>query len=207
MNPVMYIFVNAGAKMSQGKLGAQVGHAVLDAYYESSQDMIDAWYVGHHTAKVVLHADDAQHLLSIERYINDRGFETALVIDEGRTEVGPFTPTALGVEIVDKDDPHTKATFGDFQLLKDPKTKGDCPGCGGGHKADCPAVPDNTERVSYSNYFTETAKPKFSFEDVRTETPGKPSLADFGRMVPLAKDLLNEVDLDTLLKIRQQFMK
>lgn len=193
MNPVMYIFVNAGAKMSQGKLGAQVAHAALDAYAESKPEMVEAWYLGHHTAKVVLHADDERHLDNIERYINDRGFATSLVIDEGRTEVGPFTGTALGVEIVDKDDPHTKATFGDFQLLKDPK----------------PEIKYvEREPVEYQEpVFTKSAKPEFTFEDVRTETPGKPSLADFGRMVPLAKDLLNEVDLDTILRIRQQFMK
>ncbi len=117
----MYIFVNNGAKMSRGKLGAQTGHAAIDAYGESSQEMIDAWYVGHHTTKIVLHADDAQHLLHIERYLNDRGYATSLVIDEGRTEVGAFTPTALGVEIVDKDDPEVNAVFSQFQLLKDPK--------------------------------------------------------------------------------------
>lgn len=121
MQACMYIFVNDGAKMSRGKLGAQTAHAAIDAVGVSKQEMIDAWYVGHHTAKVVLHADDAEHLNNIERYISDRGFATSLVIDEGRTEVGSFTPTALGVEIVDKDDPHTKATFEHFQLLKDPK--------------------------------------------------------------------------------------
>jgi hypothetical protein len=40
-------------------------------------------------------------------------------IDEGMTEVDPHVMTALGVAIVDKDDPHTLATFSTFELYRD----------------------------------------------------------------------------------------
>ena len=117
----MYIFINKGLGMSGGKIGAQSGHAAVEAYRISDDKLIDEWYVGKHYMKLVMEAESQEHLLVIERYLNDRGFKTALIIDEGHTEVAPITATALGVEIVDKDDPHVAATFSSFKLYKDPK--------------------------------------------------------------------------------------
>lgn len=184
MNACMYIFINAGAKMSQGKVAAQAAHAAIDAYAETKdQDLIDAWYLGWHTTKIVLHADDAEHLSNIERYLNDRGFETSLVIDEGRTEIGAFTPTALGVAIVDKDDPHTKATFEHFQLLRDPKPNENpwCPGC--------------VDKINASETaFTESAKPDMEI--------------DLSKLITFGKDLLDEKRFpDEAVKRFSQFLK
>jgi peptidyl-tRNA hydrolase len=119
--PVMYIFVNKGLGMSTGKVGAQVGHGAIGAYKLSRPDITAKWEEGGHTTKLVMQARDTEHLLTIERYLNDRGFATHLVIDEGRTEIAPFTPTVLGVEIVDKSDPHTLASFESFETYKDAK--------------------------------------------------------------------------------------
>ena len=105
--------------MSTGKSAAQAGHAAIEAKDLSSQEMIDAWYLGKHYAKYIMEARDRDHLLDIQYYLEDRGFGTALIIDEGHTEIDPITPTALGVEIVDKDDPHTAATFESFNLYRD----------------------------------------------------------------------------------------
>ena len=121
----MYIFINEDANMSQGKVGAQAAHAAVEAYRISDKELLDAWYVGGHYTKLVMSAKDAQHLLTIERYLNERYFKTALIIDEGRTEIAPHTPTALGVAVVDRDDEHTAATFGDFKTLRPKK----CPPC------------------------------------------------------------------------------
>lgn len=121
--PVMYIFVNKGLGMSTGKVGAQVGHGAIEAYKISRPDLTAKWEEGGHTTKLVMQARDTEHLLSIERYLNDRGFATYLIIDEGRTEIPPFTPTVLGVEIVDKSDPHTLASFESFETYKDTEGK------------------------------------------------------------------------------------
>ena len=105
--------------MSPGKLAAQVAHAAVEAYRVSDPELVRVWYLGGHYTKLVMLAKSERELDSIERYLNDRDFQTALVIDEGRTEIEPFTSTALGVEIVDKDDPRTKATFSQFKLYRE----------------------------------------------------------------------------------------
>lgn len=119
MNAVMYLFLNRGLGMSPGKLAAQAGHAAVRAYRLTGPRMVEAWDLGGHETKLTMLARDTEHLLTIERYLVDRGFKTSLVIDEGRTEIPSHTPTALGVEIIDKDDPHMAATFGDFKLYRE----------------------------------------------------------------------------------------
>lgn len=121
MKPVMYTFLNKGLGMSVGKASAQAQHAAVEAFQISDELLTEEWYKGGHYTKVVFEAADAQQLLVFERYLTERGFKTKLIIDEGRTEIDPFTVTALGVEIVDRDDPHTAATFENFKTYKDPK--------------------------------------------------------------------------------------
>lgn len=119
MNAVQYLFVNKGLRMSPGKMAAQAAHASVEAYTVSRADLIRHWREGGHYTKLVMEAESETHLLLIQRYIEDRWFKTKLIIDEGRTEVRPHSATALGVEIVDKDDPHAKATFESFRLYRD----------------------------------------------------------------------------------------
>jgi peptidyl-tRNA hydrolase, PTH2 family len=133
MKPKMYIFLNKGLGMSTGKSAAQAGHAAVEATLLSKPEQLDpiyappkvalweAWREGLHYAKYVMEADSQQHMQNIERYLIDRGFRTALIIDEGHTEVAPLTITAMGVALVDGDDQHTRATFSSFKLYKDPK--------------------------------------------------------------------------------------
>lgn len=115
MKPVMYVFMNAELGMSKGKFGAQSGHAAVRAYIASDPKLREQWLDLGET-KLVMIAQDAAQLDTYERYINDKGFRTALIIDEGRTEIPAHTKTALGVEIVDKADPHVLATFESFKL-------------------------------------------------------------------------------------------
>lgn len=141
MKPAMYIFINRDLGMSPGKIAAQAGHAATEATLlshpdthaglgqygnvitypqEGVEELWSAWRTGLHYAKYVMEARDADHLRDTERYLRDRGFRTALVIDEGHTEIDPIQPTALGVALVDKDDPHTAATFSSFKLYREP---------------------------------------------------------------------------------------
>lgn len=117
----MYIFINKGLGMSAGKIAAQAGHAAVEAYRISEQPLLDEWYKGGHYAKYVMECRDRDHLLDTFRYIVERGFQAKLIIDEGHTEIPAITPTAIGVEVVDKDDEHTAATFSSFKLYRDPK--------------------------------------------------------------------------------------
>lgn len=128
----MYIILNEGAGMSTGKAAAQAAHAAVEGYRLSSvpvngegsafwceSNLQRLWYKGGHYTKIVLGARDAADLKVKHEYLLDRGFKASLIIDEGRTEIDPFTPTAVAVEIVDKDNPHVAATFSSFKLFKD----------------------------------------------------------------------------------------
>lgn len=125
----MYIFLNKGLGMSTGKAAAQAAHAAVEAYRLTEQNIItgnrtasavhEAWYEGGHYKKIVLEARDRHQLRDIEHYLNERRFLTKLIIDEGRTEIAAFTPTALGVEIVNKDNAHVAKTFSGFRLYQD----------------------------------------------------------------------------------------
>lgn len=119
MKPAMYIFVNKGLGMTPGKCMSQSSHAAVEAFRISQPRLIEAWDLGKHYAKYVMVAEDELHLHTIKHYIEERGFKTVLIIDEGHTEIRPHTVTALGVEIVDKDDPHTAATFSDFKTYRE----------------------------------------------------------------------------------------
>lgn len=123
MKPAMYIFLNRGLGMTTGKCCAQVAHAAVEAYIISQPAMVEAWYQGGHHTKIVMLAEDTDQMLMIQRYLEERLFETKLIIDEGRTEIKPFSPTALGVEIVDRDEPHVISTFESFQTYKELKPK------------------------------------------------------------------------------------
>lgn len=121
MNPVVqYIFVNKGLHMSAGKLGAQAAHAAVESYRLSDPKLIKRWYEARHYTKLVMQARDEQHLKTIERYLNERGFKTSPIIDEGMTEIDAHQWTALAVEIVDKEAGDTAAVFSTFELYRDP---------------------------------------------------------------------------------------
>lgn len=115
----MYLFLNKGLRMSAGKMAAQAAHAAVEAASISDESLLRKWNMGGHYKKLVMQARDAEHLLLIERYLNDRGFKTKLIIDEGLTEIPAHSATALGVEIVDKDAGHTAASFESFELYRE----------------------------------------------------------------------------------------
>jgi peptidyl-tRNA hydrolase len=115
----MYIFLNKGLGMSTGKAAAQAAHAAILAHEISSDEAVADWNRGGHYKKLVMQARDAEHLAHIQKYLTDRGIKSAMVIDEGLTEIPSHTPTALGVEIVDKADEHVEATFSTFELYRE----------------------------------------------------------------------------------------
>ena len=129
---VQYIVANKGLGMSAGKLAAQVAHAAVKGYeltlnrLESvpadepavSADVIGEWNATGHT-KIVLQARDTEHLVAFREYAKSRGYNSWLVIEEGRTAVAPHSPTALGFPILDKADRDVAFTFGDLQTYRD----------------------------------------------------------------------------------------
>lgn len=119
MRPVQYIFANRGLGMSPGKLAAQVAHASVLAADKSKSELLDEWLESGHYTKLVMLALDATHVQTIDRYLTDRGYVTCMVIDEGHTEIPAHSITALGVELVDKDDERVRQHFSDFALYRE----------------------------------------------------------------------------------------
>lgn len=120
MKPVQYIVANKGLGMSGGKLAAQVAHAAVNAVLLTPETDLTPWLNSGHT-KIVLEARDTEHLLMVERFLKERGVQTVLIIDEGRTEIAPHTPTALATYVVDKEDPNVQHAVADLRTYKDPK--------------------------------------------------------------------------------------
>lgn len=115
----MYIFINKELGMSAGKVGSQAAHAAVEGFRISKVDKLADWYKGKHYMKLVMQARDGEHLQNIQDYLTARGFKSEMIIDEGLTEIDSIVKTALGVEVVDKEDPHTEATFSSFELYRD----------------------------------------------------------------------------------------
>lgn len=141
MKPARYIFLNRGLKMSSGKCAAQAAHAETLAMHDMhsalhkvqelapevkgwllrQEELYDKWYWDGHYAKYVMKANDSVQMHTIERYLIDRGFRTYMVIDEGHTEETWMVPTALAIELIDKDDERTGEVFSNFRMYRDPK--------------------------------------------------------------------------------------
>lgn len=127
--------------MSSGKCAAQAAHAETLAmkdysHHDIERDKLDpedrrwvniqydlySMWLGHgHYAKYVVTAEDSLQMHTIKHYLEERGYKVYLVIDEGHTEGTYFVPTAMAVELVDKDDERTASIFGEFKLYKDRK--------------------------------------------------------------------------------------
>ena len=115
-NPVMYIFINKGLNLSPGKMAAQASHAAVKASDGSDPKMREDWNKFGFYTKLIMEARDAEHIKTIERYLNERGIKTFIIIDEGRTEIKAHQITALGVEVVDKN--KVGEIFQEFSLFK-----------------------------------------------------------------------------------------
>lgn len=136
MKPARYLFVNRGLGMSPGKIAAQAAHAETlaahdyhlgpasendKAWIDNQRALYHKWFSDGHYAKYVMKADDSTQMFTIERYLMDRGFVTYTVIDEGHTEDTYMVPTAMSVELVDKDDERTASIFSNFRMYREKK--------------------------------------------------------------------------------------
>lgn len=120
--------------MSAGKMASQAAHAetlAVDALHHlnsnARNDARKALYrewLDRGMATYVMEAEDATQIYSIERYLTDKGYLCYPYIDEGHTENTVFVPTAMSIELIDKDIDRDKFTFSEFKLYKDDnKTK------------------------------------------------------------------------------------
>lgn len=88
--------MRADLGMSPGKLAAQAAHAAVKASDISPIKWVDEWN-RHGCTKVVLEVWDEETLVKLYKMAVAAYLPTALVADEGRTEVKPGSITALGI--------------------------------------------------------------------------------------------------------------
>jgi peptidyl-tRNA hydrolase len=119
VRPTIYIFLNKSLHMSVGKAASQAAHATIKAVQISSDAMLKSYNESPHQTVITLGADDDKHIDHIVTYLSQRNFKCSKVVDEGITEVKPFSVTALVSEIVDKEDIITKMTFSSFKKYED----------------------------------------------------------------------------------------
>lgn len=119
--------------MSSGKCAAQAAHAEMLAmhdYLKTPQDndlgwvteqdgLFGKWFEDGHYAKYVMRASDSVQMFTIKHYLEAREFKCYLVVDEGHTEETYMVPTAMAVELIDKDNERTASIFGEFRMYKD----------------------------------------------------------------------------------------
>lgn len=135
MKPARYIFLNQGLNMSAGKCAAQAAHAEMLAMYDFTVNLYDhdigwierqnnlfaKWFGDGHYAKYICSAEDSFQMHTLQHYLEKRGYKCYFVVDEGHTEGTYFVPTAMAIELIDKDDERDASIFGEFRLYKDKK--------------------------------------------------------------------------------------
>ncbi|RLG77589.1 MAG: peptidyl-tRNA hydrolase [Thermoprotei archaeon] len=103
------IVVRSDIKMSKGKLATQVAHAAVEATLRTLKikpEWVECW-LSQGQKKVVLKVNNLDELLKIKEDAQRNSLIAVLVVDAGRTELPPETPTAVGIgpapaELIDK---------------------------------------------------------------------------------------------------------
>jgi PTH2 family peptidyl-tRNA hydrolase len=90
------IIARSDLGMGQGKLAAQVAHASLMAYEETSSSARNAWKSGGQK-KIVLKIDGERSLFDLAEQARREGIPYAVVRDAGHTQLDPGTVTTLAV--------------------------------------------------------------------------------------------------------------
>ncbi len=89
--------------MGRGKLAAQVAHASLSAYEDTSDRTRKQWK-GEGQKKIVLKADGESELFRLADAAERRGLPNVIVRDAGHTQLEPGTVTCLAVGPGDEDE-------------------------------------------------------------------------------------------------------
>lgn len=112
---VIYLLVRKDLKMGKGKIGAQCGHAVQELIMRCPKDLLSLYRKTHVYPKICLALKDEDHLDEVMELCRKKNVLYHRVVDAGRTQVEPNTPTVLGIG------PITKKTaqdiVGDLKLL------------------------------------------------------------------------------------------
>ena len=90
------IIVNKSLGMSQGKIAAQVAHASVCAFNKTNEYDQDIWLKNSYP-KIVLQVETMEDLFELKEVADKLDLPTALIVDEGRTEIPGNSVTTLGI--------------------------------------------------------------------------------------------------------------
>jgi peptidyl-tRNA hydrolase, PTH2 family len=90
------IVVNEALQLPRGKLAAQVAHAAVAAFLESSKEIQRRW-LEEGMPKVVLRCDSAEALLALHAQAESANVPVADIRDAGHTVVAADTLTCVGI--------------------------------------------------------------------------------------------------------------
>jgi peptidyl-tRNA hydrolase, PTH2 family len=111
----LVLVVRTDLGMGRGKLAAQVAHAaVMAALHATGTPAAVAW-LADGQPKVVLRADDEEHLAAVAAAASEAGLPVQVVHDAGRTQVPAGTPTCAAIGPAT--DEAVDAVTGDLRLL------------------------------------------------------------------------------------------
>ncbi len=98
MNFKQVILMRTDLQMSKGKIAAQTGHAVIEAFLKTqkqSPENVQEW-LSSGAEKVVLKISSEKELLEFFEKLK-KLFPCALIKDAGHTQVESGTPTCIGI--------------------------------------------------------------------------------------------------------------
>ena len=103
---VQYIIIRKDLKLSFGKFGAQVGHAVMQSVLPYMDDIhVKQWFANDYP-KILLGIDSLEKLLNIKKKLTNAEISYTMITDNCRTELKPETAdgtiTCLGLKPVPK---------------------------------------------------------------------------------------------------------
>jgi len=90
------LVVRNDLKLPKGKIGAQCGHAAVEASHKADKSVYQSWRVNGQK-KVVLKVDSEKQLFQIAQQAKDLGLPTAIITDAGKTCIAPGTNTCVGI--------------------------------------------------------------------------------------------------------------
>ena len=95
----MVIILRIDLKMSKGKIAVQAGHAAVSAAEEARKKHPEWWkrWIAEGQCKIAVRARKVEELLELEREVKKLELPSALISDQGLTELPPGTITCLGI--------------------------------------------------------------------------------------------------------------
>jgi len=97
-----FVIIPKKPKMSPGKIASQVAHATFMALEKENSIIKNKWKQNG-MCVIVLQVKDTNQLNNMANYLKQWNISSYLYIDEGLTEVEPFTPTSLSTGILTED--------------------------------------------------------------------------------------------------------